>query len=271
VLVSEDHGYDVEAGDVFAWADSFCYRMTRGLGPHMAPRSDEIPAYATAPIGRQVPIGAYIGMPLMRADGSLFGTLCAIHPTALTSEIEQEHEFVTVQARLLSTLINSELKEQITHVELDKEKRLSQIDALTGVYNRRGWENFLEIEEQRCVRYGTQAAVVILDIDDLKTINDTRGHAFGDDVLRRIAFCLTAVVRAFDAVSRIGGDEFAVLVVETDEQAMAELIDRIRVKLEAEGINASLGWAARGKDLSLRQAMDLADRRMYEDKRRHKH
>src|SRR5262245_11920788 len=70
VLRAEDHGYGVEDGTVFRWADSFCARMVEGQGPRIAPRSESVPAYAAAPIGRQVKIGAYVGVPLSRADGS---------------------------------------------------------------------------------------------------------------------------------------------------------------------------------------------------------
>ena len=66
VLHVEDHGYGVRPGTVFRWSDSFCSRMVQGLGPRVAPDAAGVPAYAEAPIGRQVRIGAYIGLPLRR-------------------------------------------------------------------------------------------------------------------------------------------------------------------------------------------------------------
>ena len=81
VLQVEDHGYGISPGTVFRWADSFCSEMVQNNGPKVAPNSDIVPAYAAAPIGQQVPIKAYIGVPLSNADGSLFGTLCAIDPS----------------------------------------------------------------------------------------------------------------------------------------------------------------------------------------------
>jgi len=86
VLHAEDHGYGVENDAVFKRADSFCSQMVQGLGPSMASDSDLMPAYASAPIGKQVKIGAYVGVPLSDADGSLFGTLCAIDPDSLHSD-----------------------------------------------------------------------------------------------------------------------------------------------------------------------------------------
>ena len=90
VLQADDHGYGVQTGDLFRWTDSFCSRMVQGFGPRIAPASDEVPSYASAPIGSQVPIGAYVGVPLTWRDGNLFGTLCAIHPTAVPKHIETE-------------------------------------------------------------------------------------------------------------------------------------------------------------------------------------
>ncbi|MEO7031776.1 MAG: sensor domain-containing diguanylate cyclase, partial [Herbaspirillum sp.] len=74
ILQSEDHGYGVTLGMVFRWADSFCSEMIKGNGPRIAPNSDLVAAYRQAPISRQVPIKAYVGSPLLCADGSLFGT-----------------------------------------------------------------------------------------------------------------------------------------------------------------------------------------------------
>lgn len=80
VLDAQDRGYNVNGGDVFKWADSFCSRMVKGEGPQIAPDSDLIPAYVEAEIGNLVNIRAYIGVQVNWPDGSLFGTLCAIDP-----------------------------------------------------------------------------------------------------------------------------------------------------------------------------------------------
>lgn len=70
MLQVEDHGYGVQEGDVFCWSDSFCSRMVNGEGPCIAPRVSTVPAYREAPIGKQVSIGAYIGIPIVLRDGS---------------------------------------------------------------------------------------------------------------------------------------------------------------------------------------------------------
>jgi diguanylate cyclase len=108
VLVAEDHGYNVEPGTIFKWSESFCHHMVKGDLPLIAPQSDIVLPYASALIGRKIKIGAYIGMPLVNPDGSLFGTLCAIHPSPLPPAIVEEEPLVRVFAALLSTLLARE-------------------------------------------------------------------------------------------------------------------------------------------------------------------
>ena len=154
VLNAEDHGYDVKDGTVFRWADSFCSRMVRGEGPRIAPRSDDIPAYVEAPIGRQVKIAAYIGVPMIGVDGSLFGTLCAIDPEAQPMLRDGELELVEMVAGLLGTLLRTEMQfaEEIRRAERAQVEALS--DPLSGLFNRRGWSQLLAREEERCRRHG---------------------------------------------------------------------------------------------------------------------
>jgi GAF domain-containing protein len=80
LLSVQDEGYGIRSGDVFRWSDSMCSRMVAGLGPNVAGDVSLIPAYAEAPITGQLDIGAYIGVPLTRPDGTVFGTMCAIDP-----------------------------------------------------------------------------------------------------------------------------------------------------------------------------------------------
>lgn len=282
VLVCEDHGYNIRDGHIFRWQDSFCYRMAQGLGPNIAPKSNSIPAYKNAPIGQQVTIAAYIGFPLINANGKMFGTLCAIDPEPQPDSIFEEEEFIIMQAKLLASLVEMEQKEKFFSEELRQEHDRSLMDELTGIYNRRGWEENIVIEEERCQRYGSPAAVIIIDLDDLKDINDNKGHIEGDLLLQKTADCLKHVIRPFDIVARIGGDEFALLITEASEDLIGALQARIRQQLIDKNISASIGWAARNsgeivRDVtrltkeqvycnSLSDVMKLADKRMYIDK-----
>ncbi len=267
VLQAEDHGYGVKEGSVFRWADSFCSQMVRGLGPCIAPQSAEIPAYAAAAIGRQVTIGAYVGVPLMREDGSLFGTLCAIDPTPQPVAITAELPLIQLLARLLCSILEADLKaiEQARHAERAQAESL--IDALTGLYNRRGWDQLVAAEESRCRRYGHLACVLSIDLDDLKDVNDNEGHAKGDDLICRAALAVRSAVRDQDVVARVGGDQFLVLGIECDADGAERLRARVIASLAAQNVEASLGIASRHPSSGLTQAMEVADKAMYASKK----
>ena len=196
VLQAEDHGYDVKEGTVFRWADSFCSRMVDGLGPRIAPSSDAVPAYASAPIGQQVKIGAYVGVPLRGPEGALFGTLCAIDPQMQPAAIVHEQELVEMMAGLLSSLLQAELRLVNEARRAERAESEALTDGLTGLYNRRGWVNLLAAEEGRCRRYGHPASIIAIDLDGLKAINDTYGHLKGDELLARAGSVIRGTARA---------------------------------------------------------------------------
>jgi len=141
-------------------------------------------------------------------------------------------------------------------------------DGLTGSVNRRGWDRLLAAEEARCARHGLDAVVMVVDLDDFKTVNDTQGHAAGDELLVRCAGVLHDAVRAHDAVARTGGDEFALLAVHTSgEEAPATLISRLRTNLERAGLCATVAAATRGRAGTLAAAWRSADQEMLAAKR----
>jgi diguanylate cyclase (GGDEF)-like protein len=268
VLDAHDHGYGIAPGTVLSWSDSFCSRMVRGEGPRAAHRADEIPAYAAAPIGKQYRIGAYLGAPLSRADGSLFGTLCGVHPAARGPDLHDELPLVELLAKLLSSLLMMEL--QATHLVRRAERAEAELltDSLTGLYNRRGWDALLAAEESRCKRYGNPACVISIDLDELKETNDQHGHAFGDGLLRRTADVMRASTRQQDLLARVGGDEFAVLAVECDEAGGESLVERLLEAFSNASVRASVGMAPRMTTSTLEAAWRVSDERMYAEKRR---
>ncbi|WP_407303758.1 diguanylate cyclase [Acinetobacter sp.] len=266
VLQSEDHGYDVKPGQVFQWADSFCSHMVAGKAPKIAPRSEDIPLYATAPINQQVSIKSYIGQPLFNEDGSLFGTLCAIDPQTKSEAIIQEVELIELFGNLLSNILQAELRqnEQIRQRERLEAEALR--DGLTGLYNRRAWERLISREEERCKRYGHPAAVFFLDLNDLKKVNDNLGHDKGDDLIQQAAHVLRDIARSNDIVARFGGDEFVILSIENDEMGANQLLNRIREALAQAKICAAIGVAMRHPTHGLFKAVIDADKKMFEHK-----
>jgi diguanylate cyclase (GGDEF)-like protein len=156
------------------------------------------------------------------------------------------------------------LREEIRGLRdaLARAEREAMLDALTGCLNRRGWTEALRAEEQRCSRHGLDAAVVVVDLDGLKAVNDTEGHAAGDRCLIGCGDALRAAVRTEDSVARLGGDEFAVLAVQTTQRAPEAVVTHVQRALDAADVNASLGWALRSRHAGLAGAVTQADRRM---------
>jgi diguanylate cyclase len=270
VLQAEDHGYGIKKGTVFSWADSFCSQMVLGKGPRIAPCASAIPAYAATPIAQQVTIGAYVGIPLLLENGSLFGTLCAIDPDSQSETITAELPLIELLARLLCSILENDLKltEQIRLTERAQVEAMT--DSLTGLYNRRGWEQLLTVEENRCYSYGHSACVVSIDLDDLKKFNDTDGHASGDVLIEKAAQIIQSTVRKQDIIARVGGDEFVVMLVETGYQDASAIVTRLHTQLLAQGIRASVGLASRNPTQGLRKAWHEADQAMYACKRSQK-
>jgi diguanylate cyclase (GGDEF)-like protein len=146
-------------------------------------------------------------------------------------------------------------------------------DALTGLYNRRLFEEYFERELNRVRRYGQQLSVVILDLHRLKEVNDGHGHLKGDQMLQLAASTLRKTLRASDSAFRIGGDEFALLLPETDPEQAATLCRRVRSLYESEtaplqlGVPVTLdyGVAVHPQDGDERDALlRLADERLYQ-------
>ncbi|NLM01645.1 MAG: GGDEF domain-containing protein [Treponema sp.] len=107
-------------------------------------------------------------------------------------------------------------------------EQAAMIDSLTGLFNRRYMDIILKKEFNRCTRYDKNLSICIIDIDDFKKVNDTFGHQFGDDVLQELANALKNVLREEDIVCRYGGEEFLLILPETDNNGAFILCERIR-------------------------------------------
>jgi len=146
-------------------------------------------------------------------------------------------------------------------------------DPLTRLLNRRGFETALEGHLANCRRYGASGALLALDLDGFKTVNDTSGHAAGDEVMIACADTLKARLRETDAIARLGGDEFAVLLPtasETEAEVVARaLVDALRERTaeQPSGATASIGVAMLSDDrLTSAEILRCADEAMYRAK-----
>jgi len=165
-----------------------------------------------------------------------------------------------------------EQSEQIKHLT-----RISTYDQLTGIMNRRGFESELNHVLERAQRYGEQGAVIYIDLDHFKPINDSYGHAAGDAVLCKVASLMESSMRGTDYVARLGGDEFVVLLVNATREQCARRAQLIKQKLNGAITNwmghdieiaASIGVRYYDQDHCDKGLLDQADQEMYAEKQR---
>jgi diguanylate cyclase (GGDEF)-like protein len=142
-------------------------------------------------------------------------------------------------------------------------ERLAMRDPLTGLYNRRALMERLATELKTQRRTGESLAFVMIDVDNFKSINDTRGHAGGDEALKVIARVLETSTRETDIPARFAGDEFSLIMPRTERPAAEAVMDRIVAGLRQSGLSASIGVAFSQPGGTAEEVMQAADTAVY--------
>jgi len=224
-------------------------------------------ARSHALVGVLLSLGAPLGLLTLRA-----GLATRVSPDWLRHELASDT--LTYGYITLATLVAFAAFGYSLGRSADALYALSATDPLTGLANRRTFERRLAHEYARARRYGTPLSLLIADLDDLKQVNDSQGHAAGDAALQAVARAIARNLRSPDLGARWGGDEFAVLAPSTSATDAAHLAERIRALAEkaAAGtplVTLSLGVASleAGDDGSLEGLLRAADGALYEAKR----
>jgi diguanylate cyclase (GGDEF)-like protein len=225
-------------------------------------RDQGLVARFAVPIGRPKPFGVLVvAHAASRARG--FTNLCQRIGYALAEVAE-------------SLLVQAISRERLA-ADRDRFARQARIDPLTGLENRAAWDEHVSIEEARRLRYARSVTIVSADLDNLKAINDRYGHEAGDRLIRAAANLLRGHARGADRIARVGGDEFLILMPETDLHGAGRYLARVRAAVrriqanEVSGLRLSFGAATAREEESLVSVMARADAAMYAAKKRRVH
>ena len=190
-----------------------------------------------------------------------------------TQDYNRENGFSADDFAILET-VGAQVAEAFESKRLfDELQQAATMDSLTGLFNRRHFFLLGEHEFERARRYKSQLSAVMVDLDHFKKVNDSYGHAAGDQVLRDVSASLRALLRRSDVAGRYGGEELAILLPETSRDMAYQVADRLRAQIAlleiptavgAAHITASLGVACLGPDaLTLEELLNRADQAMY--------
>lgn len=185
--------------------------------------------------------GSYCIAPLLARD-VIRGLLYVDQPPVEPINENQVRMLLDFASQAAIAVENARLYDETRRL-LEETQRLALTDHLTGIANRRALGDMLERELHTAERYDSPFCYVILDLDDFKSINDTGGHAAGDQALKKFAECLKRTARKGDIVGRYAGDEFIVVMTQTDRSAAEQGIERILASLRKAGIKCSIGAA----------------------------
>lgn len=221
---------------------TFCHYGLVANGALVLEDVTQRPVLRDVPTVHALGIRAYAGIPLRTEDGHMLGSFCAVDfkPRQWTEQdievlVELAHSALR-EIRLRKALrdaaaLNEQLRAQVQRVdELNRTlSELATTDPLTGLCNRRAFDHSLQLELAIVDRRDTPLSLLVLDVDHFKRINDSFGHETGDKVLTSIAQILSGCARAIDIVARVGGEEFAVILPNTDATGAREVAERMRV------------------------------------------
>jgi diguanylate cyclase (GGDEF)-like protein len=238
------------------------------------------PRTAQSPVVLQAPrFRAYAGHPLADEHGNPAGTFCVfdLKPREFTPADRQA--IVDLAAMSQRELLSDSLSDAHSALtaKLSVARREAMMDPLTRLWNRRGASVLLKAAFTAADQRGMPLTLALLDLDDFKRVNDSYGHQIGDEVLRKVASRLVSAVRGDDSVCRLGGDEFLILMTDTDAAAAARIAERIRRMVTDTSIptrdgalvvSVSVGFTIRkpNNPASSEALIDLADQALLQSK-----
>ncbi|MBU0830544.1 MAG: sensor domain-containing diguanylate cyclase [Gammaproteobacteria bacterium] len=237
---------------------TFCHHVLVSEDALILEDVAQLPVFRDVPAVASLGVRAYAGIPLKTEAGEMLGSFCAVdfQPKQWSKRdieilVELAHSAMR-EIRLRKALheaevLNQQLLAQVKRVdELNQAlSELATTDALTGLNNRRAFDHSLQLEMAVVERRNIPLSLLMLDVDHFKHINDQFGHDAGDKVLIAIAQMLNGCARVVDVVARVGGEEFAVILPNTDADGALEVAERMRTTV------AQAKWLAHPATISI--------------------
>lgn len=215
--------------------------------------------------------------PIINRRGEVLGTF-AIYQSQVTKPTAEDIKLIEESAYLAEIAIERKLALEALRESEERHRIMAQHDSLTGLPNRALFADRLEQALSYCKRHQRGLAVMLLDLNKFKPVNDQYGHALGDELLKQVAKRLLAAVRTSDTVARIGGDEFVILLHQIDDINQAKVVnEKIQLVLSELfliderpiHIGCSIGTAFYPQDSGdPRELTQIADQRMYQHKKK---
>ncbi|KIO36800.1 sensor domain-containing diguanylate cyclase [Shewanella sp. cp20] len=244
----------------------FCRRIVETRSDLYVPDAKIDPCWETNPEVQKDGFSSYLGVPVFWPDGSCFGTFCVMD-RAKTDYQASYFELI----HQLKEIIEADLALLDIYGEL---KQLAHLDELCHINNRRGFKGLARQRMKLAQRNESRLALLYIDVDDFKGINDGHGHSVGDEVLKLLAGIIKQSVRGSDVVGRIGGDEFVVLLMcQNDEDVIAtetrimQGLDNAMLDSHLPEVSVTIGHKIADQDVRLDVLLAQADEDMFRRKR----
>ncbi len=255
---------------------AFCSHTILQTESLIVPDALDDPRFSDNPLVTSAPrVRLYAGHPII-INGSPIGSLCLLHPTPRTLSAAEQ-----AMLRDLATLAEGYVIQRLqnTHIRtlyeaLDAERLRAMTDPLTKAWNREGLNYLSPVLLNEAGIGSKQIGVLSCDLDHFKAVNDRYGHAIGDEILVQTARRLKSVLRADDVLVRLGGEEFAVMVLVNQADELRVLAERVRRVLDEPlkcgankiAVTASVGVALKREDEDIEHTFRRSDEAMYRAK-----
>jgi diguanylate cyclase (GGDEF)-like protein len=272
-------GWDVAE---LAIAKSLCARTIDKAQPVVVPDLLRFARYANHPlVTGPTQFRCYIGAPLLNAKNTVIGTFCAMdYKTRQVTRADYQTLLdlaELAERELLTAFLHTAQSALVSKLSIARRQAL--LDPLTKTWNRRGGTLLLEESIAESKKLGKSVAVLAVDLNNFKSINDTYGHIIGDLALQMVAKELLSCARNIDGVCRFGGDEFFVVITGVDESTIGKVADRAKQRIAQQHVKAPNGknaaitvsigaaWAAADHNTTADALIEKADQALYVNKR----